>query len=315
VSDPVVIAMGGNSLIDPALPPSCEGQFVTTARAVIPIADLVARGVQLVVTHGNGPQVGFMQLRSELAKSQIFEETLDCLGANSQGGIGYMIQRVLREELERRGMRTEVVAVITETLVDPRDAAFQHPTKPIGKFYSEDDADHLRRERGWAMVEDSKRGWRRVVPSPQPREILQFRTIRRLVESGITVISTGGGGIPVMRDPEGRFHGVEAVIDKDRATALLAVQLGVRRLLITTGVDAIYRDFHTPRQQALRDTTPAELKTLAAAGQFPPGSMGPKVEAAEYFLERCGEEVVICRPEDLALAYDGQAGTRIHRDR
>ena len=315
MSDPVVLAMGGNSLIDPALPPSGVGQFQTTARAVVPIADLVARGVHLVITHGNGPQVGFMQLRSELAKSQIYEETLDCLGADSQGGIGYMIQRLLREELSRRGLGTEVVSVITETLVDPRDPAFQHPTKPIGKFYSEGEADHLRRERGWAMIEDCKRGWRRVVPSPQPKAIVQLPTIRRLVESGVTVISTGGGGIPVMTDAEGRIRGLEAVIDKDRATALLAAQMGVKRLLITTGVDAIYKDFHSPNRAALRDTSPAELRALAAQGQFPPGSMGPKVEAAAYFLERGGREVVICKPEDLALAFDGQAGTRIHPDR
>ena len=315
MSEPVVLAMGGNSLLDPAVPPSGDGQIQTTARAVVPIADLIARGVHLVITHGNGPQVGFRQLRSELARSHIYEETLDVLGADSQGGLGYMIQRLLREELERRGLRTEVVSVITETLVDPRDLAFQHPTKPIGKFYTEDEADHLRRTKGWAMVEDSKRGWRRVVPSPQPKEIVQLPTIRRLVESGVTVISTGGGGIPVMKDPEGRIRGLEAVIDKDRATALLAARLGVKRLLITTGVDAIYKDFHTPNRTALRDTTPAELRLLASQGQFPPGSMGPKVEAAAYFLERGGEEVVICKPEELALAFDGQAGTRIHRDR
>jgi carbamate kinase len=315
VSEPVVLAMGGNSLLDPALPPSGEGQIQTTAKAVVPIADLVARGVHLVVTHGNGPQVGFRQLRSELAKSHIYEETLDVLGADSQGGIGYMIQRLLREELERRGVRAEVVSVITETLVDPADRAFQHPTKPIGKFYSEAEADHLRRERGWAMVEDSLRGWRRVVPSPRPKEIVQLPTIRRLVESGVTVISTGGGGIPVMRDAQGRIRGLEAVIDKDRATALLAVQLGVKRLLITTGVDAIYKNFRSPDRIALRDTTPAELRYLGELGEFPPGSMGPKVEAAAYFLENGGQEVVICKPEDLALAFDGKAGTRIHPDR
>lgn len=310
---PTLIAMGGNSLLDPALPPTVENQFAVTARAVAPVAELIERGEHLVLTHGNGPQVGFMQLRVELSKDKIHEVPLDSLVADSQGAIGYMIQRDLREELERRGQRAEVVTLLTEVEVDPDDQAFSEPTKPIGKFYSIEEANQLRAERGWDMVEDSHRGWRRVVASPTPRSIIQLDTIRRLVDQGVTVIACGGGGIPVMRGPDGRLRGLEAVIDKDRASALLAEDLGVRRMVITTGVDAIYRDYLTDRRAPIREITTRELKQLAAAKQFPPGSMGPKVEAAIRFLERGGEEVIICQPEALAEAFDGRTGTTIRK--
>jgi carbamate kinase len=311
---PILIAMGGNSLLDPALPPTVENQFAVTARAVGPIAELIARGEHLLITHGNGPQVGFMQLRSELAKSFIHEVPLDSLVADSQGALGYMIERGLREELRRRGLRAEVAALVTEVEVDPADRAFSEPTKPIGKFYSAAEGEVLRRERGWDMVEDSHRGWRRVVPSPTPVEIVQLETIRRLVEAGVTVIACGGGGIPVTRDPQGRIRGLEAVIDKDRASALLAVRLGVRRMIITTGVDAVYRDYLTDRRRPLRETTIGQLRALAAEGQFPPGSMGPKIEAAMAFLERGGDEVTICQPDALVAAFEGHAGTRIRKE-
>lgn len=303
--------MGGNSLLDPALLPTVANQFTVTARAVRPIADLLARGVALVLTHGNGPQVGFMQLRSELAKGQIHEVPLDSLVANTQGAIGYMIERDLREELTRRGVAHEVVTVLTEVRVDPGDRAFGEPTKPIGSFYPEVEARQLMRDRGWSMVEDSHRGWRRVVPSPSPVEIIPIETIRRLAETGATVICCGGGGIPVVRTSDGHIDGREAVIDKDRASALLAAQLGARRMFITTGADAVYRDYLTDHPTPLREASVDALRAMAAEGQFPPGSMGPKIEAALYFLSRGGEEVVICRPEDLARAFDGAAGTRI----
>lgn len=308
-----VVAMGGNSLLDPALPPTVENQFNVTQRAVVPIVDLIARGEHLVLTHGNGPQVGFMQLRSELSRDHIHEVPLDSLGADSQGALGYMIQRLIREEMGRRGIKNEIASIVTETEVDPKDPAFSNPTKPVGKFYSAEQAETFRKERGWQMVEDSKRGYRRVVPSPIPVRIVQLDTIRRLVDAGVTVISCGGGGIPVMVDDTGHIRGLEAVIDKDRASALLAVQLGASRLIITTGVDVIYRDFLTDHKKALPETTISELKELAAQKQFPPGSMGPKVEAAIYFLEHGGESCVICRPEALAEAFEGRAGTRIKK--
>ncbi|MEK7330270.1 MAG: carbamate kinase [Candidatus Eisenbacteria bacterium] len=308
---PIVVAMGGNSLLDPGLPPTVENQFAVTARAVRPIASLIQRGERVVLTHGNGPQVGFMQLRVELAKGQIHDVPLDSLVADSQGALGYMIERDLREELRRRGVEHEVVTLVTEVEVDHRDRAFAEPSKPIGKFYDSAEAEALRRERGWEMVEDSHRGYRRVVPSPAPVEIVQLPTIRRLVEAGVTVIACGGGGIPVERDDAGHIRGLEAVIDKDRTSALLAVKLGAERLYITTGVDAIYRDYRTPKATPIARTTVAELQALAAAGQFPAGSMGPKVEAAIRFLERGGREVVVCRPEALEQAVDGIAGTHI----
>jgi carbamate kinase len=307
--------MGGNSLLDPALPPTVENQFEVTARAVLPIAELVARGEHLLITHGNGPQVGFMQLRVELSREEIHEVPLDSLVADSQGALGYMIQRDLREVLRRRGLDTEVATIVTEVEVDPHDRAFEDPTKPVGKFYTAEEAGALRRERGWNMVEDSHRGWRRVVPSPAPVEIVQLPTIRRLVDAGVTVIACGGGGIPVMRDAEGRVHGVEAVIDKDRASALLALRLGVRRMFVTTGVDAVYRDYLTDRRRALRCAGVAELKAMAAEGQFPPGSMGPKIDAAIRFVEAGGHEVLVTRAESLSEALEGKTGTFIRAER
>jgi len=311
---PVVIAMGGNSLLDPARPPTVENQFEVTARAARPIADLIERGVRVVLTHGNGPQVGFMQLRSDLARAAIHEVPLDSLVADTQGALGYMIERALRQELRRRGSGADVVTIVTEVEVDPDSRAFAEPTKPVGRFYAAGEAETLQRERGWRMVEDSHRGFRRVVPSPAPRAIVPLAAIRRLIECGVTVIACGGGGIPVVRDADGRIRGVEAVVDKDRTSALLAVGLGSRRMVITTGVDAIYRDYLTERRSPIASIAASELRALAAAGQFPAGSMGPKVEAALYFLERGGDEVSICSPETLAEAWEGRAGTHVRKE-
>jgi len=311
---PILIAMGGNSLLDPALPPTVHNQFAVTARAVVPIAELVARGERVLLTHGNGPQVGFMQLRSELARGAIHEVPLDSLVADSQGALGYMIERDLREELRRRGIAVEIAALVTEVEVDPGDRAFAEPTKPIGRFYGAAEAETLRRERGWIMVEDSHRGFRRVVPSPAPVEIVQLETIRRLVAAGVIVIACGGGGIPVVRDDAGHVRGLEAVIDKDRASALLAARLGVRRVFITTGVDAVYRDYLGPARRRLEQVTAAELRALEAEREFPPGSMGPKVEAALYALEHGADEVTICHRDALVEAFEGRAGTRIRKE-
>jgi carbamate kinase len=272
----------------------------------------MARGVPLVLTHGNGPQVGFMQLRSELARGTLHEVPLDSLVADSQGSLGYMLQLTLRESLEEHGRSMEVISVVTEVEVDPDDPAMTHPTKPIGRFYSQEEAQQLASERGWRMVEDSRRGYRRVVPSPKPHRILQLDIIKRLVESGVMVIACGGGGIPVVAR-DGHHRGLEAVIDKDHASALLAAGLGARRLIITTGIDTIFKDYLTDHPTPLPRTDVAELSALHAAGQFPPGSMGPKVEAAIHFLEAGGEEVLICRPERLLEAVDGLTGTRIVR--
>lgn len=307
-----VIAIGGHSLLDPHLAPTVENQFVVTSRAMIPIVELVLRGERLLLTHGNGPQVGFMQLRSELARAEVHEVPLDSLVANTQGSLGYMIQRALREQMLARGLHNEVVTVVTEVEVDPDDRAFEEPTKPIGRFYSEEEAAVLTKTHGWRLVSDAGRGFRRVVPSPSPVRIVQQSTIRQLSENGATVVCCGGGGIPIFRS-EGKLQGLPAVIDKDRTTALLAVSLGAARLVITTGVDAVYRDYLKETRQKLSRLNVAELRQLVDAGQFPPGSMLPKMEAAVYYLNRIPGEVIICMPSEIVEALDGRAGTRITR--
>jgi carbamate kinase len=314
MSDPAditVLALGGNALLDPGVVPTVQNQFEVTARAMKPIADLVQRGERLVITHGNGPQVGFMALRSEIAAGTLHEVPLDSLVADTQGAIGYMIQRALREELRLRGLHVEVVAIVTEVEVDPHDHSFEEPTKPIGTFHTEEEARILERTRGWQLVEDAHRGYRRVVPSPAPTAIVQLDTIRRLVDDGVVVICCGGGGIPVTRDDDGHIVGVEGVVDKDRASALLAVALGARRLVLTTAVDGVYADFLGPAPRFLARATPGELRRMNADGQFPPGSMGPKVKACVRFVENGGDVAVVCRSEDLVAAVAGDAGTQV----
>lgn len=314
MSTTTVIAIGGNSLLDPSKAPTISNQFEVTARAMIPIADFIEAGTRndrIVITHGNGPQVGFKALRSELSKDQLHEVPLDSIVADTQGSIGYMIQRALREEFWGRGLSITVSSLVTEVEVDPHDHAFEEPTKPIGRFYTEHEAKILSKERGWQMVDDSNRGWRRVVPSPAPVRILQLDQIAKLTEWGSVVIACGGGGIPLARNESGALVGIEGVIDKDRASALLGVRLGAQRLVITTAVDGVYRDFLSDSPQLIRSMTLSELRTLAAAGQFPPGSMGPKIKAADRFLSNGGQEVIICSPESLVAACRYEAGTRI----
>ena len=241
------------------------------------------------------------------------EVPLDSLVADTQGSLGYMLQRALRQHLREQGSSKRVCSLVTEVVVDPADSAFAEPTKPIGIFYSADEAARRTQENGWVMVEDAGRGFRRVVASPSPVEIVQLETIQMLADHGITVIACGGGGIPVSRVESGDLQGEEAVIDKDRTSALLAASLGAERLIIATAVDAVYRDFGTDRAAPIRDATLSEIQALAEAGHFPPGSMGPKVEAAAYFLARGGAAVTICACEELVQAFDGEAGTTIRR--
>jgi carbamate kinase len=312
-SGPTVIAIGGHSLLSPDLPPTVANQFAVTREAMKPVADLLGRGEHLVLTHGNGPQVGFMQLRSELARDTLPEVPLDSLVADSQGAIGYMIELALRAELRRRGDETRVVTIVTEVEVDPHDPAFDAPTKPIGPFYDPAEAELLAAQRGWRTMTDPARGVRRVVPSPVPQRIVQLDTIEQLCALGITVICCGGGGIPVSRTDDGRIIGHEAVIDKDRVSTLLAVRLDAPRLVITTSVDRVYEDFYsndpTPRPVLTID----EVRRLHAAGQFPPGSMGPKMEATIDYLEAIDGETIICLPDELGEAIAGRAGTHIRR--
>ncbi len=306
-----VVAMGGHSLLDPRQEPSVENQFSVTAEAVRPIARLLDAGQRLLLTHGNGPQVGFLKRRIELSSHQMHDVPLDALVADTQGSLGYMIQRELRLACTRPH---SVIALVTEVEVDPLDTAFEQPTKGIGRFYNAEEAVEHQRSYGWHMREDAGRGWRRLVPSPRPKRILQLNSIQSLLLSGTTVIACGGGGIPVAPDSRGDLMGLEAVIDKDLSSALLANILKAERLFITTEVEAVYIGFGTERARALGDVSLEEIRDHQAAGEFPVGSMGPKIQAAVEFLERGGASVSICRPKDLEAAFRGEAGTRIVRE-
>ena len=311
---PTVVAIGGHSLLSPDLVPTVANQFATTRVAMKPIADLIERGEHLVLTHGNGPQVGFMQLRSELASGSLPEVPLDSLVADSQGAMGYIIERALRAELRRRGNESKVVTIVTEVEVDPDDPAFHAPDKPIGRFYSPAKAEELAQEHGWHLMADPKRGVRRVVPSPKPLNIVQLSTIEQLCDLGITVICCGGGGIPVSKTADGRIVGHEAVIDKDRVSMLLAVRLGAPRLIISTSVDYVYENYYSDTPKPRPELTSAEAQSLADEGHFAAGSMGPKIEAAISYLSAIDGEMIICSPEELVGAVDGRAGTHIRRN-
>ena len=308
-----MVAIGGHSLLSPDLAPTVANQFAVTAEAMRPVADLLERGEHLVLTHGNGPQVGFMQLRSELARHELPEVPLDSLVADSQGAMGYMIERALRGELRQRGHDGRVVTIVTEVEVDPADPAFVHPDKPIGRFYEPEEAAQLAAERGWQLMADPRRGVRRVVPSPAPQRIVQLATIEQLVELGITVVCCGGGGIPVSRDDKGVIVGQEAVIDKDRVSMLLAVHLGAPRFAITTSIDHVYEAFYSDQPVARTRLSADEVRVMADAGEFAAGSMAPKMDAVLGYLEAVDGEAVVCLPEDLVPALDGNAGTRITR--
>jgi carbamate kinase len=306
-----VLAIGGNSLIRDRQHQRVNDQFAVTRETCAHITELLAGGWNVVVTHGNGPQVGFILRRSELALHELHPVPLDSIGADTQGALGYMIQQQLTNEFRRRGLQRRAVSVVTQVLVDADDPAFRNPTKPIGSFMDEATALQRQREEGWDVREDSGRGWRRVIASPAPREIIEFDAIRDLVRAGYVVIAVGGGGIPVVRRPDGDLAGTAAVIDKDLASALLAAALGADVFVISTGVPRVCLDFGKPTQRELDRLTLAEARQHLAAGQFPAGSMGPKIEAAARFLEAGGREALITSPEHLVEAVEGRAGTRI----
>jgi carbamate kinase len=309
-----VVAIGGNALIRPDERGTIDEQFANARRVAERIAALtVHHGWQVVVTHGNGPQVGFILLRSEMAPTNIFTPRLklDMCDADSQGSIGYILSNSISAELARLGSVDRVACVLTQTVVDPADPAFEHPTKPIGSAYSESDARQLHSTRGWQLAEDAGRGYRRLVASPRPRRIVELEAIRLLLESGLVVVAAGGGGIPVVETELGVYRGVEAVIDKDLASALLASGLRVPVLVITTGVDRVAVHYHQPDQRFLDRVTLDEARQFVAAGEFPEGSMAPKMRAAIEFLEAGGREVIITSLECLESAVAGAAGTHI----
>ncbi len=305
-----VVAIGGNSLLRPGERGTIEEQRRNLKTTCEGIAALVAARYGVVVTHGNGPQVGAALLRSEAAADQVPPLPLDVCDAETQGSIGYLLQQTLQNTLGRRGLTQTVVAMVTQVLVAMRDPAFRQPTKPVGPFYTRAEAEKRRARLQWELVEDAKRGYRRVVPSPEPKAIVELLPIQRTLESGALVIACGGGGIPVILH-DCQLVGVEAVIDKDRVSALLASQLGADLLLISTGVDEVALNFGTPEQRSLNHLTADEARRYLQEGQFPPGSMGPKIEAALSYLEHGGREVIITSPEKIPDALRGKAGTRI----
>lgn len=311
-----VIAIGGNALILDGQQGSIAEQRVNATETARHIADLVANGWGVVVTHGNGPQVGFILLRSELVPvdAPIPKLSLEMSVADSQGGIGHILGEALLNELAARGHPDRVVCVLTHVVVDPSDPAFGRPTKPIGPFYSKADAEARVARDGWTIIEDSGRGYRRVVASPEPQRIVELAQIRALVDAGFVVIAVGGGGIAVIETAPGQYRGVEAVIDKDRGSALLAASLGVPLLVLSTGVERVAVHFRQPDERWLEQMSASEAAAYLAAGEFPKGSMGPKVEAAIGFLERGGQEVLITTPSALGRAIAGETGTRVLPD-
>ncbi|HVO71660.1 MAG TPA: carbamate kinase [Aggregatilineaceae bacterium] len=307
-----VIAIGGNSLIQAKTKLAVEYQWEAVRETARHIVDMMREGWRVVVTHGNGPQVGFILRRNELAAQAegLHTTPMDLIGADTQGSIGYMLQQAIDNQLRNVGIRRGVVTIVTQTLVDRNDPAFQKPDKPIGGFMSRDEARKFE-EAGWTVVEDAGRGYRRVVPSPIPVEIIELDAINSLVEKNFVVICTGGGGIPVIRDEEGNLKGVNAVIDKDRGTSLLANGLKADLFIISTAVEKVALNFGQPNQQFLDHLTLAEARRYMAEGHFAPGSMYPKIEAIVNFLEKGGPRAIITNPENIARALRGETGTLV----
>lgn len=311
-----VVAVGGNALIQDDRRNSIPDQYVAVMESVTHITDMVEAGWDLVLTHGNGPQVGFILRRSELASGEVSPVPLDYAVGDTQGAIGYMFQKALHNELARRGIYKPVVTLVTQTLVSQHDDAFANPSKPIGAFLDEATALERQQQLGWTLMEDAGRGWRRTVPSPAPLEIIERDTIAQLVSQGYIVIACGGGGIPVIRDEYQQLTGVEAVIDKDLASALLASQLGADLLVIPTGVEKVAINFGTPEQQWLDSLDTARARKLLQAGQFGVGSMQPKVEAILDFVtasQQQGKQAsgLITSPQAIKAALAHQSGTWI----
>jgi carbamate kinase len=307
-----VIAIGGNSLIKDKGRVTVRDQYEAAGETARHIADLVADGWDVAVTHGNGPQVGFILRRSELASHELHEVPLDVCGADTQGAIGYALQQNLANDFREMGIERCVATVVTQVEVAADDPGFSDPTKPIGSFMDEAEAIRRREEDGWDVVEDAGRGWRRVVASPRPIRIVEEPAVRALLDAGVVVITAGGGGIPVVRSESGDLEGVAAVIDKDHASSLLASVLGAGLFVISTAVEKVARAFGTPEQEWLDRLSVDEARSmLAEGGHFAAGSMAPKIQAAIDYLERGGGEVIITDPPNLGRAVAGETGTRI----
>lgn len=307
-----VIAIGGNSLIKDKDHQTVQDQYLAAGETDQHIADLIATGWDVAISHGNGPQVGFIMRRSELSRHELHEVPMDVAGADTQGAIGYALQQNLLNDFRAMGIEKSVATIVTQVEVAADDPAMLNPSKPIGTFLDEAEARKRQAEEGWSVVEDAGRGWRRVVASPQPKRIVEIDVIRQLIDSGVTVICVGGGGIPVVADENGDLSGVAAVIDKDLASALLANEIDADLLIISTAVEKVALRFGKPDQEWVDRFTLAEVKQyLAEGGHFAEGSMAPKMRAVVQFLEAGGKEALITNPENIMRAMAGETGTRI----
>ncbi|WP_214078714.1 carbamate kinase [Mesotoga sp.] len=307
----IVVAIGGNALNKPNEKPTAEIMEKNLLSTTSYLADLVEDGYELIITHGNGPQVGNLLVQQDMSKDVFPPFPIDVNDAMTQGSIGYLITQTLNNELLKRGKRRDIACVLTQIVVDKEDEGFLHPSKPVGPFYDEKTAKELERTKGWTVKEDAGRGFRRVVPSPIPLDVLEIEPIREMINDGTIVVAAGGGGIPVARDERGMIKGVEAVIDKDRASALLAKLIDADALVILTGVDHAYINFGKKDQRELKVVTVEEGKMLIDAGHFAKGSMLPKIESAIEFASRTGKEAIITSLEKVDLALRGKSGTRI----
>jgi len=306
----IVVALGGNAIIEEGTEGTIEQQFANTRKSLAAIVGMISEGHKVVLTHGNGPQAGVHLIRNEAASSQVPPSPLGVIVADTQGSMGYMIAQCLSNALLKEGVRKDVVTIVTQVEVDPEDPSMLNPTKYVGPFYKAEQVEKLR-ERGWLIKEDPGRGYRRVVPSPMPLDVIEKGVIKDLIDDGKIVIAVGGGGVPVKREKDGTLSGVDAVIDKDRASALLANLIDADELVILTGVDRVAINFRKPDQKYFDRMTVAECRQYLAEGQFPKGSMGPKIEAACDFVSRGGAKVIITTMENATLAVDGKAGTVI----
>jgi len=316
MSKVAVVAIGGNSLIKDEKHQTVEDQYQAAKETCYYIADMIQEGWTVAIGHGNGPQVGFVLRRSEIAHkvAGMHEVPLDVCGADTQGAIGYALQQNLQNEFLRRGIKKHAATVVTQVVVDRNDPSFKNPTKPIGGFMTEEEAKMRAEREGWIVVEDAGRGWRRVVASPIPQRIVELEAVKTLIDAGVVTITVGGGGIPVIEDEEGNLKGVAAVIDKDYASSLLARSVGAELFVISTAVEKVYLNYNKPDQRAIDIMTVSEAKKYMQEGHFAKGSMLPKIQAIIWFLEAGGKKAIITNPENIARALKGETGTHILPD-
>lgn len=307
----IIVSIGGNAIIKRGERGLIEEQFENLRKASAFIAALSRSGRGIIITHGNGPIVGNIIIRNEAAKNVVAPMPLYICDADSEGGIGFMVQQSIYNQLNRTHGIRDVAAVVTQVVVDRDDTAFKNPSKPVGPYYTKEEAENLQKTRGWAVVEDSHRGWRRVVPSPRPKRIVESAVVKRMASQGVIVIAAGGGGVPVVEDDKGFLSGVDAVIDKDLATSLLGKDVKAAEFINLTQIDRVYINFGKPEEKWVPHLTLKEAKRYFKEGEFAPGSMGPKIEAAIDFIEGGGKKVIITSPEAIEDALVGRAGTVI----